>query len=465
MTTTDFQGVAEAPRTNPFYFTAWRWHFYSGLYVIPFLLMLAVTGLIMLWISALTDLNGERAVVPVSGAMLPVSTLQAAAEAAVPAGTATQFIAPMAEGRVAVFRVDAGDEATTVLVDPTTGQIVNSFPWRAGWYDFATDIHGTLLIGDTGDWLIEAAASLGIILVVTGLYLHWPRNGRGAASLIVPNLAARGRNLWKSLHGVVGFWMSVVMLVFLVSGLSWTGIWGAKIVQAWSTFPAEKWDAVPLSDATHADMNHADAKEVPWTLEQTPLPASGSLAGKQAIAGPVTIDTVAEFAAGLGFPGRFQINLPADETGVWTVSHDSMSNDGHDPSADRTLHIDRHTGNVLADIPYANYSAYAKMMAWGIAFHEGDLGVWNIALNTVFCLAMIFLPISGLVLWWKRRPVGAGRLAAPPQAKAEPFWATAVLIVVVMAVAFPLAGVAIVIVALLDWLVIQRIAPLKRLLA
>jgi uncharacterized iron-regulated membrane protein len=248
-------------------------------------------------------------------------------------------------------------------------------------------------------------------------------------------------------------------------GASWTGIWGAKIVQAWSTFPTEKWDAVPLSDATHADMNHADAKEVPWTLEQTPLPASGSLAGKQAIAGPVTIDTVAEFAAGLGFPGRFQINLPADETGVWTVSHDSMSNDGHDPSADRTLHIDRHTGNVLADIPYANYSAYAKMMAWGIAFHEGDLGVWNIALNTVFCLAMIFLPISGLVLWWKRRPVGAGRLAAPPQAKAEPFWATAVLIVVVLAVAFPLAGVAIVIVALLDWLVIQRIAPLKRLLA
>jgi hypothetical protein len=37
-------------------------------------------------------------------------------------------------------------------------------------------------------------------------------------------------------------------------------------VQAWNTFPAEKWDAVPLSDATHAEMNHGAAKEVPWTL-------------------------------------------------------------------------------------------------------------------------------------------------------------------------------------------------------
>jgi uncharacterized iron-regulated membrane protein len=465
MTTTDVQGAADTPRANRFYFTAWRWHFYAGLYVIPFLVMLAVTGLIMLWISALTELNGERAMVPVAGPMLPVSTLQTAAEAAIPGGAATQYIAPMAEGRVAVFRVDAGEVATTVLVDPYTAQTVDSFPWRAGWYDLANDIHGTLLIGDTGDWLIEAAASLGIIMVVTGLYLHWPRNGRGAASLIVPDLAARGRALWKSLHGVVGFWMSVVMLVFLISGLSWSGVWGTKIVQAWSTFPAEKWDAVPLSDAVHAAMNHGAAKEVPWGLEQTPMPASGSLAGTQAIAGPVTIDAVADFAAALGFPGRFQINLPADDTGVWTISHDSMSNDGPDPTADRTLHIDRYTGNVLADVPYAAYSPYAKMMAWGIAFHEGDLGVWNIALNTVFCLAMIFLPLSGAVLWWKRRPVGTARLAAPPQATAEPFWPTAVVIVVALAVAFPLAGVAIVTVTLLDWLVIQRIAPLRRMLS
>ena len=78
------------------------------------------------------------------------------------------------------------------------------------------------------------------------------------------------------------------------------------MVQAWNTFPAEKWGA-PLSDSTHADMNHGNTKEVPWGLEQTPLPESGSLAGVEAISGKVDIDSVAAFARSLGFDGRFQI--------------------------------------------------------------------------------------------------------------------------------------------------------------
>lgn len=464
MTTTKPDGAAATPRAKLFYLIAWRWHFYAGLYVIPFLVTLAVTGLIMLWVSATTELNGERGYAAISGPALALSAQQQAAEAAVPGGTAMQYIAPMGEERVAVFRVDKGDAATTVVLDPYTAKVVDTFPWQDGLYDLANEIHGTLLIGNLGDWLIEAAASLSILLVITGLYLHWPRNRHGTASLIVPKFAARGRVFWKSLHGVVGFWMSIVILAFLLTGLSWAGVWGDKMVQAWSTFPAEKWDSVPLSDKTHADMNHGAAKEVPWGLEKTPMPASGSLAGTHAVSTPVTIDNIVQFAGELGFPGRFQISLPSGEDGVWTISHDSMSNDGPDPTADRTIHIDRHTGNILADIPYADYSAYAKMMAWGIAFHEGDLGNWNIVLNTLFCLSMIFLPVSGVVLWWMRRPARAGRLAAPPRPVEAPIWTTAAIIVVVLGIAFPLAGVALLTVILLDFLVIRHISRLSRML-
>jgi uncharacterized iron-regulated membrane protein len=449
---------------QPFYFTAWRWHFYSALYVIPFLIMLAVTGLIMLWISAFSELNGERAMVVPVGAPMAVSALQAAALSAVPDGVASQYIEPLAADRVAVFKIDAGEASTTVLVDPYSGEVVQTFPWRAGWYDFATDIHSTLLVGDLGDRLIEIAASLGLILVVTGLYLHWPR-GQGWQGALVPKLSARGRSLWKSLHGVIGFWMSAILIVFLVSGLSWAGIWGSKFVQAWSTFPAEKWDNVPLSDKTYADMNHGAAKEVPWALEQTPLPQSGSLAGTVALTGPVGIDAVVAFARGLGFAGRFQLNLPADDQGVWTISHDSMSNDGHDPTADRTLHIDQYTGNVLADVRFADYSAYARMMAVGIAFHEGDLGLWNLVLNTVFCAAMIFLPVSGLILWWKRRPENAARLAAPPKPRDMALWKGALVIVVALGVMFPLAGAAVLAVVVLDWAVIRHVPALRRVLS
>ncbi len=454
---------AAVPAANKFRFIAWRWHFYAGLYVIPFLLILAITGLIMLWIAVLSGIGDEKMTVTPQGTPMAVSVLQAAAEAAVPGGHATQYVEPLSPAHSAAFAV-ANDAGTTgVTVDPYTGAVLKTFPWRAGWYDFANDIHGTLLIGDLGDRLIEIAASLGLILVASGLYLHWPRGGHGG--FLVPNFAARGRALWKSLHGVVGFWMSLVLIVFLISGLSWAGIWGGKMVQAWSTFPAEKWDNVPLSDATHADMNHGAAKEVAWNLEQTPLPQSGSLAGTPAIAGQPDINSVTTFARSLGFAGRFQVNLPADESGVWTISHDSMSNDGHDPWGDRTIHIDRHTGNVLADVRYADYSAYAKAMAWGIAFHEGDLGVWNIALNTLFCLSMIFLSVSGVVMWVKRRPEGAATLAAPPRPQDAPFWAGAALVVVVLGIAFPLGGAAVLAILLLDATLLRAVPPLRRALS
>lgn len=447
------------------YFMVWRWHFYCSLYVFPFLMMLAVTGLIMLWISALTELNGERTKVVPTGAPMAVSALATVAETAVPGGKVGTYIEPMAADRVAVFQVKAGEEAVTVVLDPYTGAVVDTFPWRAGWYDFATEIHGTLLIGDLGDWLIEAAASLGIILVVTGVWLHWPRGGTGWRRTLLPKVAFSSRGAWKALHGAVGMWMSVVLLVFLISGLSWAGIWGGKMVQAWSTFPAEKWEAVPLSDKTHADMNHGAAKEVPWGLEQTPLPESGSLAGMQAIVGAVDIDSVVAFARGLGFDGRFQIAVPGDEAGVWTVSHDSMSNDGPDPSGDRTIHLDQYTGNVLADVGFADYSPWAKAMAYGIAFHEGDMGAWNIALNTVFCLSMIFLPVSGLVMWWKRRPERAFRLAAPPAPQGMAFWWGAAALVVVLGLAFPLGGAVIAAVVVLDLVLLRRVAGLRRLVS
>ncbi len=267
------------------------------------------------------------------------------------------------------------------------------------------------------------------------------------------------------MHQVTGVWVALLLTVFLISGLSWTGIWGSKFVQAWNTFPAEKWDNVPLSDANHASMNHENANGVAWTLEQTPLPESGSLAGTVGVQGAVTLDSVTDFANGLGFDRRYQLSLPAGEAGVWTISHDSMSNDGPAPSADRTIHIDQFTGRVLADVRYADYSVYAKAMAYGIAFHEGDMGAWNLALNTAFCAGIIFMSVSGLVMWWKRRPAGVFRLAAPPMPRDLPLWKGAAILMVVLGVMFPLAGAVLLAAILIDLAVLRNLPALKRVLS
>ncbi|MGB0960189.1 MAG: PepSY-associated TM helix domain-containing protein [Halocynthiibacter sp.] len=455
--TNDIQTPSEGG-TNKLYFAAWRWHFYAGLVVIPFLTILAVTGMMMLWIAWVDGRDGERTPVFPQDTAMAVSAQADAAVASIPDGVLKQYVAPRSTDVAALFRVDSNGDATMVAVDPYTAKVIETFPRRSGWYDFFDALHSDLMLGVTGDRFLETAASLALVLVATGLYMWWPRQ-MGWRRALVPNFT-RGRSLWKSLHGVVGIWMSVFLVLFLISGLAWAGIWGGKFVQAWSQFPAEKWDNVPLSDETHASMDH-NRREVPWALEQTPMPTSGSDAGVAAVEGVVTIDTINQLARDIGFDARYQMSMPQSETGVWTLSRDSMSTDSTSPTTDRTVHIDQYSGRILADVRYEDYSLAGKAMAVGIALHMGTLGLWSVFANSIICLAVVFLCVSSLVMWWKRRPTKAGRLAAPPMPKELPLWQGAVLVGLGVSMAFPMAGLALLAALALDIFILSKIPKLR----
>jgi uncharacterized iron-regulated membrane protein len=450
---------------NKLYFAAWRWHFYAGLYVIPFFAILAITGMAMAWIAFIGGRDGERIAVIPQAAPLAVSVQADAALAAIPGGALKQYVAPRAADLAAIFRVDLGSAATMIAVDPYTARVLAEFPRRSGWYDLMDTIHGELMLGVVGDRMIEIAASLGMVLIATGLYMWWPRSGGGWRAALMPSFGG-GRAMWKSVHGVFGLWISLFLVFFLISGLAWAGIWGGKFVQAWSQFPAEKWDNVPLSDSTHASMNHGP-KEVPWALEQTPMPASGSEAGSPGLpkGAALTIDAMDRLARQLGFDGRYQMNLPQNQTGVWTFSRDSMNTDSADPMSDRTTHVDRYTGKILADVRYADYSVAGKAMAVGIALHMGTLGVWSVLANSVVCLSVLLLCVSGIVMWWKRRPAAVARLAAPPMPKDMPLWQGAILVGLAVSLAFPMAGLTLLTVMALDVLFLSRLPSLKRALS
>lgn len=459
MTSTDTNAQPEG-RVNKLYFAAWRWHFYTGLFVLPFLTTLAVTGMAMLWIAWIDGRDGERTAVIPQEIAQPVSTQADAALASIQNGVLKQYVAPRTPDVAALFRVDAGGDATMVAVDPYSAKVIETFPRRSGWYDFVDTIHSDLMLGVTGDRMIETAASLSLVLIATGLYMWWPREA-GWRRALIPSLG-RGRAVWKSLHGIIGIWLSVFLVFFLISGLAWAGIWGGKMVQAWSQFPAEKWDNVPLSDDIHASMNH-NRREVPWALEQTPMPASGSDMGISGVTeGAVTLDTVDVLAREIGFDGRYQLNVPQSETGVWTLSRDSMNTDSTDPMSDRTVHVDQFSGKILADVRFEDYSIAGKAMAVGIALHMGTLGLWSVIANTLVCLAVIFLCVSSVVLWWKRRPANAGRLSAPPMPKELPLWQGAVLVGLAVSMAFPMAGIALLSVLALDVLILSKLPRLRQ---
>jgi uncharacterized iron-regulated membrane protein len=62
--------------------------------------------------------------------------------------------------------------------------------------------------------------------------------------------------------------------------------------------------------------------------------------------------------------------------------------------------------------------------------------------------------VSGVVIWWKRRP--QGKFGVPALRHDLPKWKTGVLIMLALAVVFPLVGASLVVVWLLDRLVLSR---------
>jgi uncharacterized iron-regulated membrane protein len=464
---TSLAKVAEsAPTHSHFYLAAWRWHFYAGIFVVPFLIILAVTGMMMMYIGLFDGRDGEKITVPVSNGAtaLPVSKQASSAVSLYPDSKVIEWLKGRGPESVSVFRVQDANGQTMVAVNPYSGQVVDSWVRRDGWYDFADSIHSDLLMGVTGDRLLEIAAGLTIVLIVTGVYLWWPRGGSFTAA-VGPDFRQTGRALWRSLHSTIGIWLSVILLLFLLTGMAWTGIWGSKLMQAWNTFPAEKWNNVPLSDDTHASMNHNAASDVPWALEQTPMPASGS---DQGITGtvdgvPVNIDSVSNLASIIGFNARYRIAYPKGSTGVWTINQDTMSSDAEDPFSDRTVHVDQYTGKILASVGFKDYSLAAKAMAVGIPLHMGLAGLWNLILNTVACLSVIFLCLSGVAMWWIRRPKGAAlRIVAPKMPENLPHWRGAMILMLFLSLLFPLVGVTLLTVLALDYLLVKRIPVLRK---
>lgn len=462
---TEDAGNASAP--SRFYLAAWRWHFYAGLFVIPFLMTLAVTGMTMMYVGYFDGRDGENIHVPKVGeAPMPISDQAAAALASQPGSTLVEWLKGRSAESVSVFRINSDGVQSMVAVDPYQGDIVETWVRRDGWYDFADSIHSDLLLGTTGDRLLEIAAGFAIVLTVTGLYLWWPRD-RSFARALLPVIEGRGRPVWKILHESIGIYVSLLLVLFLITGMAWTGIWGGKLVQAWNTFPAEKWNDVPLSDKTHASMNHGAISDVPWALEQTPVPASGSDAGIVGIAPgvPVTIDSIASLAEEIGFNARFRVAYPGGESGVWTINQDTMSADAEDPFSDRTVHVDQYTGRVLANVSFADYSLAGKAMAVGIPLHMGLVGLWNLILNTLVCLSVIFLCVSGLMMWWLRRPKGSAfRVFAPKTPENLPHWRGAMILMLFLSLAFPLVGVTLLTVLVLDYLIVKRVPMLRRAL-
>lgn len=436
------------------YRTIWRWHFYAGLFVIPFVILLAVTGAAYLF-KPQVERWEERAFqgLPTSEPAAPEAQV-AVALAAYPGARFHNYRLPERSGDAAMIHLAMPDGRSMrdVFVSPQ-GEVLGSLSPDQRAMAWIRSIHGQLLMGQRGSWLVELAASWAIVLVLSGMFLWWPR-GRGLAGVVWPRLNGGSRLLWRDLHAVTGFWISGLVLVLLFTGLPWTSVWGGAFsavrTQMGWVEGAQDWTLggeapSPVRDL-HSGHDHAAMMDGP----AQPAPVFGlndvvARADGEKLAFPVLVTPP-------GAPGRF--GAPGVDS--WTVRSDAPNR-----PLQVTITYDADSGAETGRAAFADGHVVDRVIAYGIAWHEGQLfGRVNQLVGVLTAIGLVTMAVSGFVLWRRRKP--EGMLGAPARLQVPARMGVVVMILTVLAALLPMLAASLIALVLFERLALPHLPRTSR---
>ncbi len=149
-----------------------------------------------------------------------------------------------------------------------------------------------------------------------------------------------------------------------------------------------------------------------------------------------------------GWSGSYRLFLPNGPEGVYTVFTYPDR-----PVGQKTLYIDRYSFRPIGpEVRYADYGVVGRAVESGVQLHMGNyFGRANQLVMLIPCIAIWVLTISGVAMWWKRRP--AGRIGAPPPLSGARVGGL-IASLLVAGIALPLFGVSLIVIGVLDRLVL-----------
>ncbi|MFV8244128.1 PepSY-associated TM helix domain-containing protein [Mycolicibacterium peregrinum] len=427
-----------------------RLHFYAGVFVGPFILIAAVTGLLYALIPQIdTFVNRhELTVAQVGTERLPLSDQLAAARHAHPEGTVESIRPPAAPDETTQISLLVGPEfkdippdySRTVFVDPYTGEVRGALttygqwmPVRA-WFD---ELHRNLHLGAFGRNYSELAASWMWVIVLAGLAL-WimrRRENRAMRDLVLPDRTTSGRRRTLSWHGAVGVWIVAVLLALSISGITWSRYGGETVngIQAQLNTTAPAVDTA-LSGASAAEPAH-----------------HGHHGGRSELRGA---DTVLRTAEQAGLRGPMWMYPPAEAGQAWKVAERKRDW----PTRADAIAVDPDTGKVTDRVNLSQWPLLAKLTDWTIDAHMGLLfGVANQIVLALTMVGLISVIVRGYRMWWQRRPTrgsawAVGRAPLRGTLRQLPPWAGVAVVAIVVGIgwALPLFGLSLLAFLLVD---------------
>jgi uncharacterized iron-regulated membrane protein len=306
--------------------------------------------------------------------------------------------APTAKNVVTDDRIPRG---YIVYVDPYSGRVLGMHGEMDRFSMWSKRLHSSLLQGNGWRWMIELSTSWLLVMLLTGIYLWWPRGDSSG----LPTVGLKDRAGWKQWHAFVGVALSAITLVMLTTGLTWSRYAGQQIKAA-------------------VDWIGQGQPAVPNDLRSVPRPGQAPLGWQE------VWNAVRMHAPSISY----QLTPPKTAEEPWRITNFDRSQ----PLKRFNLLLDGYSGKPLYYAGWDSLTLFNKATAVGIPFHRGEFGVWNQLLLLVFGLGVLWGLLSGWVMYFKRRRQGLlglprllpGALRSAPTGA----WVTAVVFLVAMPV-------------------------------
>lgn len=465
----------------------WRTHFWVALFTAPALIVLACSGLVILYSQPLdTWLNRDLLTVERQGTPVPLDDQVTTAREHVGPGYVLDAVIPPPEPdrstRVDFVAPDAAEypaaegNVTQVFVDPYTGRYLGQRSELSGLIGWANQVHrlfgndgpqvrlpslghlidpagypeATIPVGIGNLWM-EITAVWILVLLATGIYLWWPRAAEAAKPLLTVRWRRGGRVRWRDVHALTGVVLAVILIGYVLSGLTWSRYWGENWRALASTLtPSESVDAAS-TPATLGDYDRL-GRRIPWAATEDPVYASD-----RAVPQRLSLDDVNRIAEGEHMVPGYAI-IPPSDSGDAYGSYVVVNPWPQRLSEQRTLYLNQFTGNTIADATAARDGALARATSFGIAMHMGtQYGVLTRVIATTACLGVLLGVATGLLMWWKRRPPGGAGLPVPTDQPAIP--RTAKVLLTVLGVIYPAFGVSLLLALTVETVIARRRRP------
>lgn len=398
------------------YRVVWRWHFYAGVLVAPVLFVVAVTGAMYVFKDEL-----ERVIYPDTmfvtpqAETVPLDRQVAAAEAAYPGWKADTVEVEADPTRATSIRIRGPAYSQRVYVNQHTGTVQGAIG-EDSVFRVVLDVHRRLFIGTTGRVVVEVVTCWTVILLVTGLFLWFPRRPplRG---VLVPRLRAHPYTALRDCHAIAGACLMPVAVTIALTGLVYSLVWGSGYSYA----------SAPGGPSTAAALKSVSPPDAP----------------------PLALDrAVAITRAHYPEAAFIDVRLP-DSPGRAIVARAKLS-EAAGPRRQVVLALDHSTGEVLDAQFSGQYPALRWWRTtWNYSLHVGDvLGTPTKVIWLVACLVLAALPATGVWMWWKRRPDGRTGFPRRPERRV-PWWLLGVI--GLLGAFLPTVGASVVLILAGEW--------------